>query len=63
LAQFDHGKVYHASGSVRFMSILLLDFQPESGLADARKEGSEKRTAGETAALLLVRGRKMGGLP
>jgi hypothetical protein len=38
LAQFDHGKVCYVSGSVRFMSILFLDFRAENGLADQRKE-------------------------
>ena len=43
LAQLDHGKVCYVPGSVRFKSILFIDFQPESGLADQRKEFMSRR--------------------
>ena len=43
LAQFDHGKACYVSGSVRFMSILFIDFQPENGLADQREEVMSRR--------------------
>jgi len=43
LAQCDRGKVCYVPDSVRFMSILFLDFQPESGLANQRKEVISRR--------------------